>query len=142
MSKKAVRRKKAKGVKLKTSRGLPVMAVLRCADNSGAKKLRLIGVIGYKGRKGRLPSASVGDLVSVSVIDGKPDLVHTVQKAVIIRQKMPFRRPDGTVVSFEDNAAILVTAEVTPRGTEIKGPVAKEAVDRWPEISSICSIVV
>ncbi len=118
------------------------MAKVKCADNTGAKVLQIIGVIGYKGRKGRVPAASVGDMVSVVVKQGKYELMHTPLKAVIIRQRKPYRRKSGQWVCFEDNAAILVNDDATPKGSEVKGPIAKEAIEKWPVLSSISAIVV
>ena len=62
--------------------------------------------------------------------------------AVVIRQRRPFRRADGTMVQFEENAAVLVTPEGEVRGSEIKGPVAREAAERWPRIAAISSTIV
>jgi large subunit ribosomal protein L14 len=135
----------AKGViaqRPKISRGLPVGAILRCADNTGARELRLIQVVGYKGRRGRLPSAGVGDRVAVSVKRGTPDMRKKIFHAVIVRQRMPFRRADGVWVQFEDNAAVIITPEGEMKGSEIRGPVAREAAERWPRIASAASIIV
>jgi len=142
MARRAVRRRKLKGVKPRVSRGLPVMAKLRCADNTGARVLQIIGVMGYKGRKGRLPTASVGDMVVVVVKQGKYDLLHKPFKAVVVRQRKPFRRKSGQWVVFEDNAAILVNDDGTPKGSEVKGPVAKEAIEKWPTLSAVSMTVV
>ncbi len=135
----------AKGVAgrgLRTSRGLPVGCTLKCADNTGARELRLVQVVGYKGRLRRLASATVGDSVVVSVKVGTPDMRKKLFQAVIIRQRMPYRRPEGAWVQFEDNAAVIVTPEGDMKGSEIRGPVAKEAAERWPRIASAASIIV
>jgi large subunit ribosomal protein L14 len=135
----------AKGVignRPKISRGLPVGSLIRCADNSGAKMLRLIQVLGYKGRLRRLPEASVGDVVIASVRKGTPDMRKKLFRAVIIRQKRPFRRLEGNWVQFEDNAAVIITPEGEMKGSEIRGPVAREAAERWPRIASASSIIV
>ncbi len=124
------------------SRGLPVGAYIKCADNTGAKLLQIIQVVGYKGRKRRLPTACVGDMVIVTVKKGTPDMRKQVMPAIIIRQKKPYRRPDGTWVQFEDNAAVIATKEGELKGSEIKGPVAKEAAERWPRIANVASIIV
>jgi len=124
------------------SRGLPVGARLFCSDNTGAKELKLINVIGYKGRLRRLPSACVGDIVKVSVSKGTPDLRRQMFPAVVVRQRRPFRRPDGTRLQFEDNAAVIMTPEGELKGTEIRGPVAKEAAERWPRVANLASIIV
>ena len=130
------------GHRIKISRGLPVGSLIACADNSGAKLLRLIQVIGYKGRLRRVPSASVGDRVVVSVRRGSPDMRKKLFQAVIIRQRKPFRRPEGNWVQFEDNAAVIITPEGEMRGSEIRGAVAREAAERWPRIASASSIIV
>ncbi len=136
------RRRKVEGVKPKISRGLPVRAKLKCADNTGAKVLMIIGVKGYKGRKGRIPSASVGDMVTVVVKKGKYDLMHKPMKAIIVRQRKPYRRKNGQWVVFEDNAAVLVNDDGTPKGSEFRGPIAKEAIERWPVLSAVSAQVV
>jgi len=130
------------GQRPKISRGLPAGAVIKCADNSGAKELRLFQVIGYKGRLRRIPSGAVGDMAVVSVTKGTPDMKKRVFRAVIVRQKKPFRRKDGTWVQFEDNAAVVMTPEGEMKGTQIRGPVAKEAAERWPRVASAASIIV
>lgn len=113
-----------------------------CADNTGAQILRVIQVIGLKQRLRRQPAAGVGDLVAVTVKKGPIDLRKKVMHAVIIRQKKPYRRPDGTWIAFEDTAAVLVTPEGDVKGSEIKGPVAREAAERWSKIANIASIIV
>jgi LSU ribosomal protein L14P len=55
---------------------------------------------------------------------------------------MPFRRPDGTWISFEDNAVVIVNPDGTPKGTEIRGPIAREAAERWPKVASIATMVI
>jgi len=124
------------------TKGLNTGSVLNCADNAGAKRLRIVQVLGYKGRISRMPKASVGDLVMVSVRKGSPDLRKQVLPAVIIRQKKLYRRADGTWIQFEDNAAVIMTPEGEMRGTEIKGPVAKEAAERWPRIANTASMII
>ncbi|WP_088336250.1 50S ribosomal protein L14 [Methanopyrus sp. KOL6] len=132
-----------KAIKAKSSRAaLPVGARLTCADNTGARELQIIAVKGYKGVRRRLPNAGIGDMVVCSVKEGTPDMRKEVVNAVIVRQRKEYRRPDGTRVKFEDNAAVIVTPDGAPRGSEIRGPVAKEAAERWPRIGSIASIIV
>jgi len=127
---------------LRTSRGLPTGSILRCADNTGARALRLIQVMGYKGRLRRYPSATVGDRVTISVRQGTPDMRKKIFQAVIVRQRKPFRRVDGVWIQFEDNAAVIITPEGEMKGSEIRGPVAKEAAERWPRIASASSIII
>ncbi|RLI86720.1 MAG: 50S ribosomal protein L14 [Archaeoglobales archaeon] len=123
-------------------RALPTGARLICADNTGARELEIIAVVGYKGVRRRYPSAGVGDVVVVSVKKGTPDIRKHVHYAVIVRQRKEYRRPDGTRVKFEDNAAVIVDQKGNPKGTEIRGPVAREAAERFPKIGSIATIVV
>jgi large subunit ribosomal protein L14 len=65
-----------------------------------------------------------------------------MEKAVVIRQKKEYRRPDGLRVSFEDNAMVIVNENNEPKGTEIKGPVAREVAERFPKIGSMATIIV
>jgi large subunit ribosomal protein L14 len=124
------------------TRALPVTAELVCADNTGAKILRIAQVTKYKGRHSRMPSAAVGDLVSVTVKKGPAQLRKQIFGAVIIRQKYPIRRLSGLRVTFEDNAAVLVTPEGEIKGTDIKGPVAAEAAEKWPRIANLAPLIV
>lgn len=122
--------------------GVQVGSLVRAADNSGAKEVLVIGVPGYKGRLRRLPKASIGDIVVVSVKKGTPEVRKQIFRAIVVRQRRPFRRPDGTWISFEDNAVVLITPEGMPKGTEIRGPVAREAAERWPQIANLATLVV
>lgn len=131
-----------KGLAGKQQRGLPLGAVVPCADNSGAKVISLIGVKAYHGVARRVPSAGIGDMFIASVKKGTPEMRSKVVYAVVVRQRRPFRRADGTMVEFNDNAAVLVTPEGEVRGSEIKGPVAREAAERWPRIASVASTIV
>ncbi len=138
-------RGKAKGVqefRPYVTRVLPVGAQIHCADNSGAKILEIVMVHKIKTRASRLPAAAVGDYVSVVVKKGPAELRGQVHGAVIIRQKYAVRRLNGVRVTFEDNAAVLVTPEGEIKGTDIKGPVAAEASEKWPRVASIASMVV
>ncbi len=126
----------------KISRGLVAGSELKCADNTGARVLRLIQAMGYKGRLRRYPSATVGDKVTVSVRQGSPDMRKKIFQAIIIRQRKTYRRVDGVWVQFEDNAAVIITPEGEMKGSEIRGPVAREAAERWPRIASASSIIV
>ncbi|MFQ6074312.1 MAG: uL14 family ribosomal protein, partial [Candidatus Bathyarchaeia archaeon] len=95
------------GQRPKISRGIPIGALIKCADNTGAKELRVIQVIGYKGRLRRVPSAAVGDMIIVSVRKGTPDMRKKIFQAVVVRQRKPYRRSDGVWVQFEDNGAVI-----------------------------------
>jgi large subunit ribosomal protein L14 len=123
-------------------RGLPVGARLDCIDNTGAKVLQLVMTPKLKGTHRRYPKAGVGDLVIISVKKGAADMRRQLLKAVIVRQKRPFRRPDGTMVQFEDNAAVIVTETGETKGSMIKGPVALEAAERWPRIAAAATMIV
>jgi len=113
-----------------------------CADNTGAKELELIAVKGIKGVLNRYPSAGVGDMIVASVKKGKPEMKRQVVFAIIIRQRKQYARSNGSRIRFEDNAAIIIGEDGLPKGTEIKGPVAREAVEKWNKVGAIASIVV
>lgn len=131
-----------KALTAKVTRCLPHRAKVSTCDNSGAKIIRIISVKGSKTVKGRKPTAQIGDLVLASVIKGNPSMRKQVVPAVIVRQKKAYKRPDGTRVSFESNAAVVLKDDKgTPKGTIFKGPIAKEAAERWPRISKVASIV-
>ncbi len=123
-------------------RSLPTGARLVCADNTGARELEIIAVKGYKGVRRRYPAAGVGDIVVVSVKKGSPDIRKQVHYAVIIRQRKEYRRPDGTRIKFEDNAAVITDPNGNPKGSEIRGPVAREAAERFSKIGSIATIII
>jgi len=131
-----------KGIPGRVTRGLPKGARLHCADNTGAKVVEIVEVPKYHGVARRTPSAGVGDLLVITVKKGSPDLRNTLMNAIIIRQNRPYRRPDGTWVSFEDNAVVITTDKGDIKGTDIKGPVAKEAAERWAQIAAKASMIV
>jgi len=130
-------------VKAKITKALPVECVVPTCDNSGAKTIKIFSVKGHKTRKGKIQAAGVGDLVVAAVKSGKPDMRKTVVFAVIVRQKREYRRPDGIRIKFEDNAAVVLKDDKgNPKGTLLKGPIAKEACDRWPGIAKLAKIIV
>lgn len=131
-----------KGIAGKQMRGVMTGTILDVVDNSGAKTISLISVPGYHGVVRRQPSAAVGDIVVASVKKGNPEMRRQVVYAIIVRQRRPFRRPDGTMIMFEDNAAVITTEEGETKGTDIKGPVAREAAERWPRIAATASMIV
>ncbi len=131
-----------KGLKAKVSKVIPVGSLIECADNTGAKILNVISVIGYGGAKRRLPAAGVGDMIVCSVRVGNVKMRKQVVRAVIIRQKKEYRRADGLRVSFEDNAAAIVNEKGEPQGTQIKGPVAKEVVERFTVIGKVANFII
>lgn len=102
---------------------------LRVADNTGAKEVMCIRVLGGSNRK----FANIGDVIVCSVKDATPGGVvkkGDVVKAVIVRTRKGVRREDGTYIRFDDNAAVLIREDKTPRGTRIFGPVARELRDK------------
>jgi len=131
-----------KAITSKVVKCLPVGAVLTCADNSGAKELQIISIMGFKGRRRMKPTGGVGSFITCRVFKGNEKVRHEVFKAVIIRQRKDFKRPNGMWISFEDNAAVIVNEKGEPKGTLVKGPVAKEAIERFPLVGKISSIVV
>jgi large subunit ribosomal protein L14 len=105
--------------------------------------VKLIAVKGHKTTKGKSPAAGVGDLVMVSVTKGRPDMRRQVVPAVVVRQKQSFKRPDGTRMKFEDNAVVILKDEKgNPKGTIFKGPIAREATNRWPGVAKVAKIIV
>ncbi|MFH1012973.1 MAG: 50S ribosomal protein L14 [Thermoplasmatota archaeon] len=131
-----------KGIAGRQMRGLPTGAHLECIDNTGAKIVEIVATPKLKGTHRRYPKAGIGDMVIISVKKGAPDMRRQLLKAVIVRQRCPFRRSDGTMVQFEDNAAVIVADNGDTKGTMIKGPVAIEAAERWPRIAAAASIIV
>ena len=128
--------------KPRTSAGLCNGSRVLIADNSGAKIAQIINVDHSKTRLRRLPKASVGDVCTVTIKKGRPELRGNILKCVIVRQKMIFRRKDGTHLCFEENAGVLVSKEGDPRGTEIRGPIAREAAEQFPRLASISSLII
>ncbi|MCU0798075.1 MAG: 50S ribosomal protein L14 [Candidatus Thermoplasmatota archaeon] len=131
-----------KGLAGRQTRGLLVGARIDCIDNTGAKVVQIVQVMKYHGRRKRVPSAGIGDMIIVTVKKGTPELRKQLFPAVIVRQRRPFRRPDGTMVSFEDNAVVLVTKTGETKGSDIKGPVAREAAERYSRIAATASVIV
>jgi large subunit ribosomal protein L14 len=123
------------------TRGLEKGSRITCADNTGARELKIISVQNYQGTVNRHPKAGLGDKVTVSVTKGTPEMRRQVLEAVIVRQRKPIRRPDGTRVKFEDNAAVIIDEQEEPRGTEIKGPIAQEIAERFGSIGSTATIL-
>ncbi len=123
------------------TRTLSQGARLECTDNTGAKELGIISVIGYKGTRRRMPKAGVGDMFVASVKKGKPELRKQVVHGIVVRQKKEYRRLNGMRIKFEDNAAVLVSPEGEPQGSEIRGPLAREAAEKWPQVAGIATII-
>lgn len=108
---------------------IQVQSMLKSADNSGAKEMMCIKVLGGSWRK----YASIGDIVVASVKNATPGGVvkkGDVVKCVIVRTKKGVRRPDGSYIKFDENAAVIIKDDKNPRGTRIFGPVARELRDK------------
>lgn len=131
-----------KGIAGRQTRGLPSMARLQVADNTGAKIAQIINVLELGGTMRRYPAAGVGDLVRVSIKRGTPETRRQMYDAVVIRQRRPFRRVDGTWVQFEDNAVVITNRRGEVQGSDIKGPVSREAAERWPRIAATAKQIV
>ena len=104
---------------------IQAQTMLKVGDNTGAKKLMCIRVLGGSGRR----YASVGDVIVASVKEAVPGGVvkkGDVIKAVVVRTKKSSRRPDGTYIRFDENAAVIINDQGQPKGTRIFGPVARE----------------
>ena len=131
-----------KAVAANITRGLPVGARLDVADNTGAKIIQIIAVPRVGNRKRRYPAAAIGDRFICSVKKGTPEMRRQVVEAVVVRTRRPYRRPDGSMVQFEDNACVIIAENGDTKGTDIKGPVAREAAERWPRIAATASMIV
>ena len=132
-----------KAVAARLTKGLNAGSYALASDNSGARTVKIFGVKGGKTRKGRQQYMKIGDHVKVSVREGDPKIIGQTFDAVVIRQKKPFRRKTGERVAFMDNAVALLKDEKgNPKGTQIKGPIAREVADRWPFLAKIAKYIV
>ena len=108
---------------------IQMRSILVVADNSGAKRIACIGLLG--GSKGKF--AAIGDIITASVKEAAPDgnvKKGQVIKAVVVRTKKTRRRRDGSYIRFDENAAVIITADREPVGTRVFGPVARELRDK------------
>jgi len=104
---------------------IQLRSIVDVADNTGAKKASMIGVLGRKGRV----YAEIGDIINVNVKESSPDGTvkkGEVAKAVVVRTRQPIRRTDGTILRFDRNAVVFIDPQSNPRGTRVFGPVARE----------------
>ena len=116
---------------------IQMRTILEIADNSGAKRASMIGVLGRHGKR----SAGVGDIITATVKEALPESAvkkGEVVKAVVVRTRSPIHRRDGTVVRFDSNAMVLIDNQKNPRGTRIFGPVPRELRDK--EFTKILSL--
>lgn len=114
---------------------------LRVADNSGAREVLCIRILGSSNRK----TASVGDVIVAVVKDAIPNMAvkdGEIVRAVIVRTRNPIRREDGSYVAFDDNAAVVIDPKLNPRGTRVFGPVARELRGKYMKIISLAPEVV
>jgi large subunit ribosomal protein L14 len=131
-----------KPVSARATAGINLGAKMIAADNSGAKIVKVVSVKHGKGRKGKQQCAKIADWVKVAVKKGTPEMKGKVFDAVLIRQKKSWRRISGERIAFEDNAvALLKDDKGNPKGTQIKGAIPKEVMERWPSVAKIASIV-
>jgi len=131
-----------KAISSSITAGLTQKSRCICADNSGAKIVEIISVMGFKGNKRMNPKAGIASLVNVVVKKGKPEIRSKVERAVVVRVRKEYRRPNGLRVKFEDNAVVLVDEKGVPKASEIKGVVAKEVGERFPKIAGIAPAVI
>ena len=121
---------------------LQMRSILDIADNTGAKRVAMIGVLRRRSKR----TAGIGDVITGSVKEGTPDAVvkeGEVVRAVIVRTRHPIKRPDGSVVRFSSNAIVIIDNQLNPRGTRIFGPVARELRDlNFTKIISLAPEVV
>ncbi len=131
-----------KAVSARATEALNLGCKLISTDNSGAKICKIVSVKKAKAKKGKQVAAKIGDWVKVSVKKGIPDMKGKVFDAVVVRQKKPWRRLTGERVAFEDNAVIILKDDKgNPKGTQIKGPIAREVQERWPQVAKIAQSI-
>ena len=127
-----------KAVSAKTTKSLNIGSLLEACDNSGARICKIVSIKHGKTSKGRMGYAKIADHVKVSVRKGDPKMKGEVFDAVLVRQRKPWKRNTGERVCFSDNAvALLKDDKGNPKGTQIKGMVAREVQERWKEIAKI-----
>jgi len=103
--------------------------ILDVADNTGAKRASMIGVLGRQNRR----YADIGDIIRCNIKEASPDAIvkdHEVVKGVVVRTAFVITRPDGTRLKFDRNAVVIIDDQLNPRGTRIFGPVARELRDK------------
>lgn len=135
-------RNKMKAVSANTTRGLNIGSTLEACDNSGARIVKIVSVKRTGAKKGMQVPARIADWVKVSVRKGDPKMKGEVFDAVIVRQKKSWKRNTGERVCFTDNAVVLLKDEKgNPKGTQIKGPIAREIQERWKEVSKLATVI-
>lgn len=123
-------------------KALNIGSIVKSADNSGAKIIRITGVKRGKSKKGKQVGCGIGDWVKVSVRKGNQNMLGQLFDAIIVRQKKPYKRKTGERIAFEDNAVVLLKDDRgNPKGTQIRGPVAREISERWPSVAKLAQVV-
>jgi len=131
-----------KGVAARLTKGLNLGSNCLASDNSGARIVRIVGLKGMKVKRGRQQYVKLGDFIKVSVRKGDPKLKGEIFDAVVIRQVKPFQRHTGERVAFMDNAVCLLKDDKgNPKGTQIKGPIAREVAERYPFVAKIAKFI-
>ncbi len=131
-----------KAVSARATKSLNIGSLLEACDNSGARIVKIVSIKHGKTSKGRMGYAKIADHVKVSVRKGDPKMKGEVFDAVLVRQRKPWLRNTGERVCFSDNAvALLKDDKGNPKGTQIKGAVAREVQERWKEIAKIAGSV-
>lgn len=108
---------------------IQLRSILNVADNTGAKRAAMIGVIGRQSKK----TASIGDIITVHIKESSPEAIvkkGEVARAVVVRTKASTRRQDGSYLKFDSNAVVIIDNQKNPKGTRIFGPVARELRDK------------
>jgi len=116
-------------------------AKLNVADNSGARKVAFIGVIGKKNKS----AATIGDVITASVKEANPNAAvkkGEVVRAVVVRTHFPIKRKDGLVIKFDKNACVIIDKQGNPRATRVFGPVARELREKFSKILSLALEVI
>ncbi|MBI4387778.1 MAG: 50S ribosomal protein L14 [Candidatus Omnitrophica bacterium] len=116
---------------------IQMRSILEIADNTGAKRAAMIGVLGRRGKR----TATVGDIITASIKEALPDgmvKAGEVVKAVVVRTRQPIHRMDGSRIRFNSNAIVIIDNQKNPKGTRIFGPVARELRDK--EFTKIVSL--
>ena len=104
-------------------------SILDVADNTGARRASMIGVIGRGNRR----YANIGDIITCNIKESSPDAIvkqHEVVRGVVVRSVFPIKRADGSRLRFDRNAVVIIDLQLNPRGTRIFGPVARELRDK------------
>jgi len=131
-----------KQISANVTRGLQIGSRCFCTDNSGAKEIEIISVIKIKTKRKGVQGAGIASLLNVVIKKGKPTMKKKMERAVVVRVRKEYRRKNGWRVCFEDNAVVLTDPKGFPKGSEIKGCVAKEVGERYPKIAGLASSVV